>query len=510
MQGRKKVAVVGSGVSGLGAVWALKSTNHEVHLYEAGDRLGGHTNTVTYEHNGKKIEVDTGFIVMNSATYPNFIAFLKEINVPTVHTEMTFGVSRDQGLFEWSGTSLSSIFAQRSNMLKARTWTMLFDIIRFNQFALDMLSEAEESEEDSSGANRTKASFHKPRHQESIGSYLDREEYSEAFRDDYLIPMTAAVWSTSPDKCSLDFPAVTLIRFMWNHHLLNTISTRAPWMTIPGCSQQYIDAVMAQFPLERLHLGIAIKSLDITEHGHIRLLRSDGHMDTYDHVILATHGDQAMEIVKDIATSEETAIMSAFKSSTNSAVLHSDLSLMPKRPIAWSSWNYMTESSSTGKSISSVCLTYCMNILQHIPTETFGNVLVTLNPIHPPKPELVQGSWTYEHPLYNAAAIRAQSLLPRIQNTRGISYAGAWTKYGFHEDGLSSGLKVAMEHLGATLPFEFVDSTFSRGRKPVLGGRDYAVRIFVRLVQILVLLIGLGVNRVWPGRGPDGARRKIH
>lgn len=204
---------------------------------------------------------------------------------------------------------------------------MLFDIIRFNQFALDLLSEAEESEEDPSGANGTKASFHKPRHQESVGDYLDREGYSEAFRDDYLIPMTAAVWSTSPDKCSLDFPAVTLVRFMWNHHLLNTISTRAPWMTIPGCSQQYIDAVLAKFPPENLHLGIGIKSLDCTRDGHIRLLRLDGHEDMYDHVILATHGDQAMEIIRDAATPEETAIMSEFKSSTNSAVLHSDLSV---------------------------------------------------------------------------------------------------------------------------------------------------------------------------------------
>lgn len=185
------------------------------------------------------------------------------------------------------------------------------------------------------------------------------------------------------------------------------------------------------------------------------------------------------------------------------------LKLMPRRPIAWSSWNYMTESSSTGQSISSVCLTYCMNILQHIPTETFGNVLVTLNPIHPPKPELVQGSWTYEHPLYNAAAIRSQSLLPRIQNTRGISYAGAWTKYGFHEDGFSSGLKVAVEHLGATLPFEFVDSTFSRGRRPVLEWRDYMVRIFVRLVQILVLLIRLGVHWISPVRVSKGDMRKV-
>ena len=182
---------------------------------------------------------------------------------------------------------------------------------------------------------------------------------------------------------------------------------------------------------------------------------------------------------------------------------------MPKRHIAWSAWNYITASSSSGNSVSSVCLTYWMNLLQHIRTSTFGHVLVTLNPLHSPNPELIQGSWTYHHPLYNAAAIRSQSLLPRIQNTRGISYAGAWTKYGFHEDGFSSGVKVAIEHLGAKIPFDFVDSTFSRGRRPVLGRRDYAVRIFVYLVQLIVLILRAGIGRITGGLKGQEARRKI-
>lgn len=163
---------------------------------------------------------------------------------------------------------------------------------------------------------------------------------------------------------------------------------------------------------------------------------------------------------------------------------------MPTRPIAWSSWNYITTSASSTTSSPSVCLTYWMNLLQHIPASAYGPVLVTLNPLHPPAPHLIQGSWTYHHPLYNAAAIRSQKLLPRIQNKRGISYAGAWTKYGFHEDGFSSGLKVAVEHLGARLPFEFVDSTFSRGRRPELGWKDYLVRVFVRAIQMIIILVG--------------------
>lgn len=189
--------------------------------------------------------------------------------------------------------------------------------------------------------------------------------------------------------------------------------------------------------------------------------------------------------------------MSGFQTSKNTAVLHSDLSLMPKIRKAWAAWNYMTESSATSSNIDQVCLTYNMNILQHISTSVFGDVLVTLNPLHPPKKELVQGEYTYSHPLYNAEAIKSQSLLPKIQNTRGISYCGAWTKYGFHEDGFSSGLKVAQDHLGAVLPFEFKDSTFSRGKRPVLGLADFALRIWIWGVQLFVSRLErlLGIKR---------------
>ena len=204
---------------------------------------------------------------------------------------------------------------------------MVFDIFRFNQFALDLLSEKEESEEDPSGANGTGAKFHKPRRQESIGDYLDREGYSDGFRDDYLIPMTAAVWSTSPDKCTLEFPAVTLVRFMWNHHLLTAISARPQWLTIKGGSKQYIDAVMADFPRQRLHLSTAIKSLRILDNDKIALQTNDGPDGIFDHVILATHGDQAMDIIRNTATNAEKDVMSGFKTSTNTAVLHSDLSV---------------------------------------------------------------------------------------------------------------------------------------------------------------------------------------
>lgn len=247
---------------------------------------------------------------------------------------MTFSVSRDQGLLEWSGTSLSSVFAQRKNILQPRMWRMIFDIIRFNQYALDLLHREEESEEDpiitngsASGARQSQIQS-----QQSIGDYLDQENYSEEFRNDYLIPMTAAVWSTSPDKASLEFPAITLVRFLWNHHLLSTIAARPSWMTIKDGSKQYIDAVMKDFPQSHIHLNTPIKSVRTRTDGRMVLLQNDGTVDIYDHVILATHGDQAMEIVRITATAEETEILSKFKTSTNTASLHSDLSVrLPPR-----------------------------------------------------------------------------------------------------------------------------------------------------------------------------------
>jgi len=257
----------------------------------------------------------------------NFIAFLKDIKLPTVPTDMTFGVSRDQGLFEWAGTSLSAVFAQKANIFSPRMWQMIFDIIRFNQFALDLLAEEEESESDPTQSNGSAMKIPKPQRQQSIGEYLDQHNYSDAFRNDYLIPMTAAVWSTAPDKASLEFPAITLVRFLWNHHLLSTVTARPTWMTIPGGSKQYISIVMKDFPQSQVHLNTAIKTVRHQDDGRILLRRDDGNEGIYDHVILATHGDQALEIIQDTATPEETAIMSGFKTSINTAALHSDLSV---------------------------------------------------------------------------------------------------------------------------------------------------------------------------------------
>jgi predicted NAD/FAD-binding protein len=502
---RKKIAIVGSGCAGLGALWALKHSRHDVFLYESADRLGGHTNTVQWRSGKYTTDVDTGFIVLNTATYrqfsrscsqtpphqrsnpepANFLNFLKAVNVATVPTDMTFAVSRDRGAFEWSGTSLDTLFCQRRNLVSPRFWRMLFDIIRFNQFALDLLIQDDERNVPKdvplvNGYHPLTA---------TIGEYLEREGYSDAFRDDYLIPMTAAVWSTSPDKCSLEFPAITLVRFLWNHHLLSTITARPQWMTLKNCGKSYMDAIMRGFPDNRVFLNAAVESVANEPDGRVQLKLENGTCTIYDHVILATHGDQAWSIIQDSATREEKSIMSVFKTSLNKAVLHSDLSLLPTRKKTWSSWNYMTKSSPNGKAnIDMVSLTYNMNILQHIPRDTFGDVLVTLNPLHRPDPKKTQGEYLYTHPLYTPEAVRAQERLQRIQGKRNISYAGAWTKYGFHEDGFSSGIAVA-EQLGARLPFESRDSTYSRGKRPDLGPKDWILRLFILIIQVFVVQI---------------------
>ncbi|KAF2460633.1 amine oxidase-like protein [Lineolata rhizophorae] len=481
--GPKRIAVVGSGVSGLGAVWALKTTPYEVHLYEAADRLGGHTNTVVFKHNGLETPVDTGFIVLNTATYPNFIRFLKQEGIETIPSEMTFGVTRDEGRFEWSGTSLSAIFAQRSNLLRPSFWRMIFDVVRFNYFALDLLRQ----EADLVGLGREDDVQLASLREWSIGEYLEREGYSTSFRDDYLLPMTACVWSTGPEKCALEFPVLTLVRFLWNHHLLNTISERPPWLTIRGCSREYITAIMKGVPGERVHVSAEVKSVRNNAVGKVVLCLDDKE-EIFDNVILACHGDQALNLIFSSATTAEKEILGKFKTTRNVAYLHSDNTFMPRRRVAWSAWNYTTNSSDNSasgsnmqaKSVESVSLTYNMNILQSIPTSKYGDILVTLNPLRKPNPKLTQGMYPYRHPLYNHEAVRAQDALRTIQENRGISYAGAWTGYGFHEDGFISGLRAATQ-LGAKLPWELVDNKCLRGKRPETSPKDVRVRVIILL-----------------------------
>ncbi|RYP20399.1 hypothetical protein DL767_009472 [Monosporascus sp. MG133] len=447
---RKKVAIVGSGCAGIAALWALNRTHHDAYLFEADNRLGGHTNTVEWRQSKFKAMVDMGFVVFNTATYPNFIKFLEKMNVPTLKvnkptrpTEMVLDASPDDSILQWAWASLKAMLGQGGNLLSLRTWRLIFDIARFNQFSVDLLRE-----DDVYGSSTMS--------RKTIGDYLYREGYSDAFRDDYLIPLMASVWCTSPDEGVLDLPALAFVRFMRNHHLLSTMAE-------------------------------PVKHLTNDKNGRVRLHLENGKTEVFDHVILATHGDQAYQIIEPSATEEEKAIMSAFKSVERTCVLHSDVSYMPKRRDAWSSLNSISLSSPwVHRDVAGKSLTYNMNILQHIPRRAFGDVLVTLNPIRQPRPETVQGRYSYAHPVYDSATVRAQKALPRIQNTRGISYAGAWTRYGSHEDGFTSGLYVAKAHLGARLPFELVDSASGQGEHK-LGLLDLLLRAIILLIQVFVI-----------------------
>ncbi|KZT11959.1 FAD/NAD(P)-binding domain-containing protein [Laetiporus sulphureus 93-53] len=462
-----KIAVVGSGVSGLAATWLLNEySNHEVHLYEAESRPGGHANTISFVQEGKApIDVDTGFIVFNPITYPNFLRFLNlypHLRERILRTTMSFSVSRNAGAFEWAGTSLDSVFCQRHRLLDPSMWRMLYDILHFNACAPRALCKSKLENL-------------------SIGEYLKTEGYSDSFRDNYLIPMTAAIWSTPPDKCFLDFPAQTLVQFMHNHHLLQIIG-RPSWLTLHGGSRTYVDQILSALPAEQLHLSTPViavnrRASDLPTHiddpACVELLTAQGERINYDHVILACHSDTALSILKagDSASAVEEHVLGAFEWSKNIAVLHSDERLMPQNRKAWSCWNYLTSSTGTPNGTrkvngDQVSLTYWMNELQHILEDTHGLIFVTLNPPFEPDLKLVKGRFQYEHPILGSKAIGSQNDMSAIRDHQGVSFAGAWLKYGFHEDGFTSGLRAASALINEQsiqegqkcMPFEIVDA----------------------------------------------------
>ncbi|KAL4249069.1 Zeta Carotene Desaturase and Related Oxidoreductase [Abortiporus biennis] len=489
-----RVAVVGSGVSGLAATWLLNEhSDHEVHLFEADTRPGGHANTVTFtppegstESNAKpSVDVDTGFIVFNPSTYPNFISFLSlypDLKSRILPTEMTFSVSRDRGLFEWAGNNLRSVFCQPARLLDFRMWRLLYDVLRFNACARRFVVEHQA--------------------EVSIGEYLKIEGYSDAFRDDYLVPMTAAIWSTPPDKCSLDFPAKTLIQFMNNHHLLQ-ITGKPSWLTLREGSRTYVKQIISSLPPSQLHLNTPIHSVTSTSSYSTTgiQIQTDKGIEIFDHVIMACHSDTTVQILKRGGgeggiTKDEERILGAFQWNRNEVVLHMDKQLMPKSRLAWSCWNYLTSSEVDPKgkkkaNVNQVALTYWMNELQHISEKEHGPIFVTLNPPFQPDPEKTFGKYQYDHPIIDSKAIKAQREIQTIQNKRGISYAGAWLCYGFHEDGFTSGLRAAMNLLDVPGQEESIHPPFK------IQTSDRIPQISILTIQIFHFLEWSGVGFVF-------------
>ncbi|KZS93203.1 FAD/NAD(P)-binding domain-containing protein, partial [Sistotremastrum niveocremeum HHB9708] len=475
-----KIAVVGSGVSGLAATWLLNEhSDHEVHLFEKDDRPGGHANTVPFvppaTPDRDPVEVDTGFIVFNPTTYPNFLRFLRRFGIPIVETEMTFSVSRDMGRFEWAGTNLMTVFAQPSNLLSIEMWRLIYDVLRFNACARKFLRESPSSAK-----------------QMSIGEFLMQGGYSASFKDNYLIPMTAAVWSTPPDRCSDDFPARTLIQFLNNHHLLQLIG-KPNWLTVKGGSHTYVNKILSTLPTSQFHLSTSVSAVSTgPESGsQVQLTLADGSTHLFDHVVLACHSDTSLNILRNGRgmTNEEANILSAFQWNKNRAVLHADTRLMPKRRLAWSSWNYLTKRTPEKANVNQVSLTYWMNNLQHISEKKYGPVLVTLNPPFEPDARKTIDQYQYDHPVVSAESVAAQKQMVNIQNKRGISYAGAYLAYGFHEDGFTSGLRVAQDHLNAKPPFpiQYPD----RDPGPVWPARLFELLELWGISKVLFLVLGI-------------------
>ncbi|MCE7901188.1 MAG: FAD-dependent oxidoreductase [Gammaproteobacteria bacterium PRO9] len=416
------IAVVGSGISGLSAAWLL-SKRHRVVLYESDSRLGGHSNTVDISG----LPVDTGFIVFNESTYPNLTALFDHVGVATKRSDMSFAVSLDDGKLEYSGTGLLGLFAQSRNAISPRFWRMLIDLVRFYREA--------------------------PRNVAALGlitldEYLDTAGYGESFRHDHLYPMAAAIWSTPAAKIGA-YPAASFIQFCENHGLLK-LSGRPAWRTVVGGSRSYVR-LLADGVTE-LVSNYAVKSVRRTDNG-VTILGNDGHGRRFDRVVIATHADQALELLAN-PDDEESRLLGAFKYVDNDTVLHSDGSLMPQRRRVWSSWNYMTRVDDDCRKLA---VTYWMNRLQGFDSDR--PLFVTLNPHREICPGLVLRRMSYSHPQYDARALKAQDQLWSLQGRRNSWFCGAYFGAGFHEDGLQAGLAVAEAIGGVRRPWKVLDES---------------------------------------------------
>jgi predicted NAD/FAD-binding protein len=427
---RRRVAVIGGGISGLSAAWLL-SRAHDVTVYEQAPRLGGHSRTVV---TAAGVPVDMGFIVYNEATYPNLIALFRHLGVETQHSDMSFAVSIGDGRLEYAGTDLKGLFAQPANLARPRFWAMLRDLLRFYR-----------------AAPRDAAALE--RDLMSLDDYVARGGYGPGFVQDHLLPMAAAIWSTPAAEVGA-YPATAFIRFCENHGLLQ-LRDRPVWRSVVGGSQAYVRRLAEPFAATT-RLGCGVVALRREADGVV-LRDTAGEATRYDEVVIATHAPQALAILEDASDSER-AMLGALRTTANRVVLHRDPRFMPRRRAAWASWNYI------GQADGGLCVTYWMDRLQSLPGDQPH--FVTLNP--PREPSDILHEESFAHPLFDAAAIRAQRALWTLQGTRHTWYCGAWFGAGFHEDGLQAGLAVAEQLGGVRRPWQ-VPAGSSRIHAPVMA-----------------------------------------
>lgn len=431
-----RVAIIGSGISGLSAAWLL-SRRYDVTVFEQADWVGGHSHTVEVPRVGNDpLAVDTGFIVYNARNYPNLVSLFDHLDVATQPTDMSFAVSLDGGRLEYGSDMPRGLFAQPTNLLRPRFLMMLRDIARFYRTAPQALAAMESSARGSAMASL------------SLGDWLAQEGYGVPFARDHLLPMAAAIWS-APSRDMLAFPAVSLLRFFHNHGLLQATS-RPQWRTVVGGSRAYVAKLTADFR-DRIHTGRAVVAARRNDAG-VSLRLADGSEAQFDQVVFACHADQTLALLGD-ADAEERRLLGAFSYQENRAVLHSDATLMPRRRAAWASWNYLAERDA--EDAPKLSVSYWMNRLQNLPDS--DPMFVTLNPAREPDPSSVHGAFVYHHPMFDARAMTAQRALASLQGRRASWFCGSYFGFGFHEDGLVSGLAVAAA-LGVPAPWRAADS----------------------------------------------------
>ena len=416
-----KIAVVGTGIAGLSAAWLL-SKRHEVTVFEADNRIGGHSHTV----DSGGAPVDTGFIVYNEATYPNLTALFAHLDVPTKASDMSFAVSMDGGKLEYAGTNLAGLFAQRSNLASPRFWSMLRDLVRFYLHAPGAVRDLDPST--------------------SLNDYLDSADYGKAFREDHLYPMAAAIWSTPALEIG-NYPAISFVRFCENHGLLKFVR-RPTWRTVDGGSRAYVERLAAPFR-DRVRIGTPVNAIRRLN-GAVEISTWGGECEWFDHVVIGTHADQALKMLGD-RSPREAELLSAFAYSDNETVLHRDETLMPRRRRVWASWNYIADSVRDGDAAFKPCVTYWMNRLQGIADPR--PIFVTLSPNHPPTEDKDVWRGRYQHPLFNVATLKAQKQLWSLQGQDNTWFCGSYFGSGFHEDAIQAGLAVGESLGGVARPW---------------------------------------------------------
>ncbi|MGG7568258.1 NAD(P)/FAD-dependent oxidoreductase [Rhodovulum sp. DZ06] len=416
-----KIAVIGAGISGIGAALALQD-RHEVSLFERDARFGGHANTVDAPRvgarsEGKTVAVDTGFIVFNQRNYPNLCGLFEHLGVPTKWSDMSFGFSLSGGSYEYACDDLDRLFAQRRNAFNPRHLKMLREVLRFNAIAPAELESGDLEDV-------------------TLGDWIAKRGFSDVFRDRFILPMGGAIWSCSTRRM-LDFPARSFIAFFRNHDLMTGLDPAQRWRTVDGGSREYVSRAVARLG-DAAQAGRAVTGVERIP-GGVRVGFRGAEAERFDKVIFATHAEDTLDLLLD-ASHEERSLLSAFPFSSNRAVLHSDPALMPRRRKVWSSWNFLSDGAAKDAERPAQ-VTYWMNRLQGLPEDT--PLFVSLNPSREIRDELIHGEFAYEHPLFTARGFRAQRDMHLIQDRGGVLHAGAWMGYGFHEDGLRAGLEAA-------------------------------------------------------------------